>query len=145
MGNRVFIGTSSFNYKHWSSIFYPEELSQKKWYSFYSQQFNYVEINSTFYGIPRKEVFENRAVSTEENFHILWKVNRLITHTKKLKAPSDTMVSIPENIAGPGNKMGPLLFQFPPSFMNNNDAIGYAVENDWQFREIIIKIMPCRN
>jgi len=128
MSKNVFIGTSGFNYKHWSGVFYPSDLSQKKWFQYYSQQFNSVEINATYYMVPKKSTFENWYNITEKKFIIICKANRLTTHRKRLIDPQETMKKFLENITGLKNKMGPVLFQLPPSFKKDIEKLKNFLE-----------------
>lgn len=87
----VFIGTSGFSYPHWGGIFYPEDLKQKDWFSYYVKYFNTVEINVSFYRLPRIEVFATWRKKADEEcsfpggFVFAIKGWRLITHVKRLK------------------------------------------------------------
>ena len=85
MKGKVFIGTSGFSYLHWRGIFYPKNLSQKDWFEYYVKHFNTVELNVSFYRLPRKESFESWRKKAGEKFVFAVKGWRLITHIKKLK------------------------------------------------------------
>ncbi len=109
------IGTSGWIYRHWGKdVFYPSGLPQKKWLSYYCQTFDTVEINSTFYNLPGKKVYENWYQATPENFLFVVKANRFVTHMKKLNEPETTMQPMLENMSGLREKLGPILFQLPP-------------------------------
>ncbi len=109
------IGTSGWNYKHWKGIFYPNDLSPRKWLEYYSSQFSTVELNATFYRLPRIQTFESWRQRTPEGF--LWsvKANKFITHTKRLKECDEPLNRFYTSVAGLGDKLGPILFQLPPS------------------------------
>jgi uncharacterized protein YecE (DUF72 family) len=113
---KIYIGTSGWQYYHWRSIFYPENLPSKDWLTYYSQNFKTVEINSSFYHLPRKKTFENWASKVPENFLFAVKVWRRITHLKKLKNVKEDFKNFFERSESLKEKFGPLLFQFPPSF-----------------------------
>jgi uncharacterized protein YecE (DUF72 family) len=81
----VFIGTSGFSYPHWKGIFYPQNLPQKDWFEFYCQNFSTVEINSSFYHLPKRETLEKWRQEAHKNFVFSIKGWRWITHIKKLK------------------------------------------------------------
>ena len=111
----AYIGTSGWIYKHWGKdVFYPVGLPQKQWLSHYGQTFDTVEINSTFYNLPGKKVFDNWRKATPEHFLFVVKANRFITHMKKLNEPEIAVQRILENISGLCEKLGPVLFQLPP-------------------------------
>jgi len=117
---KVYIGTSGWIYPHWGNgVFYPSELKQGEWFSYYCQHFDTVEINNTFYHLPKREVFENWQRSSPENFVFVVKASRFITHMKKLKDPASSTRNFLTNAAGLGKKIGPILFQLPP-FWNLN-------------------------
>ncbi len=109
------IGTSGWNYKHWKEIFYPADLSPRKWLEFYSSHFNTVELNATFYRLPKVNTFESWKNRTPDGF--LWsvKANKFITHTKRLKDCREPLDRFYTSVSGLGDKLGPILFQLPPS------------------------------
>lgn len=117
------IGTSGWNYKHWSGIFYPPDLNQKNWLDHYCRFFNTVEINNTFYHLPKKEVFEKWYSSVPDNFLFVIKASRFITHMKKLKEPQVSVKNFLENISVLREKLGPVLFQLPPFWKINLERL----------------------
>lgn len=114
--DKIYIGTSGWAYKHWQEVFYPEDLKSQEMLSFYSQYFQTVEINSSFYHLPRKTTFNNWQEKVPDNFLFAVKVWRRITHLKKLKDIKEDLEVFFERVTALGEKLGPLLFQFPPSF-----------------------------
>jgi uncharacterized protein YecE (DUF72 family) len=119
----VHIGTSGWNYEHWKGNFYPMDLSQKIWLEFYTETFSTVELNNSFYRLPEKATFEKWRERTPEGFLFSVKANRYITHMKRLKDPDKSLSKFLKNIKGLGNKLGPVLFQLPPSFACNHDRL----------------------
>ncbi len=120
----VYIGTSGWNYKHWGGgVFYPSGLSQKGWLDYYSKIFNTVEINNTFYRLPSKAVFEKWRDSVPDGFRFIVKANRFITHIKRLKDPESSVKNFLLNMGGLGEKLGPVLFQLPPSWNVNIERL----------------------
>ena len=112
---RLFVGTSGYSYKGWKGSFYPEKLSPKKMLSFYGSRFDSVEINNTFYRLPRKEVLENWASQVPDSFRFAVKASRRITHQHRINEGSASPLSyLLENVAVLGDKLGVLLFQLPP-------------------------------
>jgi len=113
----VQIGTSGWNYKHWSGgVFYPPDLKPPAWLSYYSRFFSTVEVNNTFYRLPDKRVFEKWREQTPPGFVITLKVSRFFTHLKRLADPPISVGKFFENASGLGEKLGVMLFQLPPNF-----------------------------
>ncbi|MCH7825287.1 MAG: DUF72 domain-containing protein, partial [Acidobacteria bacterium] len=83
------VGTSGFSYKEWKGPFYPEKLPNKDMLAYYSGQLPAVEINNTFYRLPKREVIENWAAQVPEGFRFSIKASRRITHFRRLKDTSE--------------------------------------------------------
>lgn len=81
----VLLGTSGWSYKHWKNLFYPPALPQKKWFQYFSEKFNTVEINASFYRIPTLRTVQGWHDRSPENFRFSIKMTRLVSHIKKLK------------------------------------------------------------
>src|SRR5262245_36610153 len=81
---RFFVGTSGYSYKEWKGTFYPEKLPQKQMLSYYAQRFSTVEINNTFYRMPKANVLESWAQQVPEGFRFVLKASQRITHHKRL-------------------------------------------------------------
>jgi uncharacterized protein YecE (DUF72 family) len=110
------IGTSGWNYKHWRNSIYPQRTPQKRWLEFIAQNFDTVEVNTSFYRIPKKETVAAWAESTPEHFRFAIKLWRGITHYKKLKnaeALTANFLEVVEQLAP--NRRAPLLIQLPPN------------------------------
>ena len=121
---RVYIGTSGWNYRHWGDgVFYPPELRPKDWLSHYASVFDTVEINNTFYRLPSKAVFERWRDTVPEAFCVVVKANRFITHIKRLKDPENSVRNFLLNMSGLEKKLGPVLFQLPPSWNLNLERL----------------------
>ncbi|MBM4322092.1 MAG: DUF72 domain-containing protein [Deltaproteobacteria bacterium] len=115
--NRIFIGTSGYNYPHWwNGVFYPSDLPQRKWLEFYAEYFNTVELNVTFYRLPKKEVFEGWYKRTPKGFSFVIKGSRFITHIKRLKDCREPLSLLFDNASPLKEKMGAVLWQLPPRF-----------------------------
>lgn len=125
---RIFIGTSGFGYPHWRGNFYPEKLSPPSWLSFYSKHFSTVELNSPFYRLPSRKTFEGWQDRTPPEFTFAVKANRFITHIKRLKEVEEPVERFFDAVRGLGNKMGPILFQLPPSFKKNHERLEEFIE-----------------
>ena len=111
----VYAGTSGFSYAEWKGIFYPERLPNKDMLSFYALKLPSVEINNTFYRMPRKSVLEGWASQTPDGFQFTIKASRRITHFKKLKDAAELLEYLISGILELGTRKGPVLFQLPPT------------------------------
>lgn len=110
------IGTSGWSYKHWVGPFYPEGTRTDAYLSWYCRQFRTVELNNTFYSLPKPESLDAWASQTHADFRFACKASRYITHMKKLKDPDASTRKFFDAIAGLGEKCGPVLFQLPPNW-----------------------------
>jgi uncharacterized protein YecE (DUF72 family) len=115
MKKEILIGTSGYTYQHWRKVFYPGDLKPNKWLEFYTQHFNTVELNVTFYRLPSKKVFRGWHNKTPRNFKFVIKGSRFITHIKRLKDPKEPLKIFFENAAGLEDKLLCVLWQLPPS------------------------------
>jgi uncharacterized protein YecE (DUF72 family) len=123
-GGRYFVGTSGWNYKHWSGgVFYPGGMKPSEWLKYYSRYFESVEINNSFYRLPEKHVFEKWHDTSPENFIFAVKASRFITHMKKLADPEDLLPPFLENGSGLKEKLEVILFQLPPFWKFNKDRL----------------------
>jgi len=122
MKPRIVIGTSGWNYDHWRGIFYQEGCPKSKWLEFYAKNFTTVEVNATFYRLPKPKTFENWRLRTPENFLWAVKANRYITHIKRLKKPADSLARFFDAARLLEEKFGPALFQLPPSLAFDENA-----------------------
>jgi uncharacterized protein YecE (DUF72 family) len=85
----VLAGTSGFSYKEWKGSFYPEDLPNGEMLAFYATRLPTVEINNTFYRMPRASVLEGWADKVGESFRFVLKASRRITHFKRLKSAEE--------------------------------------------------------
>jgi uncharacterized protein YecE (DUF72 family) len=113
----ISIGTSGYNYPHWwNGVFYPSDLPQRKWLEFYTEYFDTVELNVTFYRLPRKEVFEGWYKRTSKKFLFAVKGSRFITHIKRLKDCREPLSLLFDHASALKEKLGVVLWQLPPRF-----------------------------
>jgi uncharacterized protein YecE (DUF72 family) len=110
----IHIGTSGWHYDHWRGPFYPEDLSKSDFLSFYADRFQTVEINNSFYQLPKKRTLEKWREGVEQGFVFAVKASRYITHMKKLKDSERTLSPLLEVVQVLKPKLGPILFQLPP-------------------------------
>lgn len=111
---QLFIGCSGWSYTSWQGPFYPANLDNKLWLSYYSQVFNYVEVDSTFYRIPNQFMVKNWARRTPEDFRFTAKFPKVITHDKKFKNVEKELSLFYDAMKPLKNKLLALLIQFPP-------------------------------
>lgn len=113
---KLFIGTSGWNYAHWQGIFYPKGLSQNKWLEYYTQFFNSVELNVTFYRLVKRQIFENWRKRTPKGFYFVPKGSRFITHIKRLKDCREPLKLFFDAVSGLKEKLSCILWQLPPGY-----------------------------
>lgn len=119
MAGRAFIGTSGYSYPHWKGAFYPKDLKPSEWLPYYSRHFDTVELNNPFYRLPSEKAFEGWRKGTPPGFVFAVKASRFITHIKRLKDPEASVGLFLERASGLREKLGPVLFQLPPSWPFN--------------------------
>jgi uncharacterized protein YecE (DUF72 family) len=115
MLERVHIGTSGWSYKHWSGIFYPEEVMPAKYLEHYVTAFDCVELNASFYRLPGIKKVEGWARRTPSSFRFCAKMSRFITHQKKLVDAEEPLERFLAVFAPLRDRLGPFLVQLPPS------------------------------
>jgi uncharacterized protein YecE (DUF72 family) len=113
---RLLAGASGYSFKEWKGAFYPADMKPEGMLAWYGARLPTVEINNTFYRMPKTEVLENWARTTPEGFRFAIKASRRITHFAHLKAESaaDSVAFLYRTLQALGDKRGPVLFQLPP-------------------------------
>jgi uncharacterized protein YecE (DUF72 family) len=111
----VHVGCSGWVYKHWRGLLYPEGLPQKRWFERYAEEFDTVEINSSFYRLPSPETFEKWRNQAPPGFRYAVKANRFITHLKKLAGCDPEIDRFTALARLLERTLGPILYQLPPS------------------------------
>jgi len=117
------IGTSGWHYDHWVERFYPQNLPKSRWLGHYCSQFNTVEINNTFYQLPKEKTFLRWKDEVPKNFLFTVKANRYITHIKKLKDPGNELDRFMRAVNILGKRLGPILYQLPPQLHLNLEKL----------------------
>lgn len=113
-------GCSGYHYREWKEVFYPPGLPQRKWFEYYSSHFDTLELNVTFYRFPQLKFLQNWYAISAPHFIFTVKAPRLITHYKKFNECDGLLKDFYDTVtAGLGNKLGTVLFQFPPSMQYN--------------------------
>ncbi|WP_345976999.1 DUF72 domain-containing protein [Sulfurimonas sp. HSL3-7] len=111
---KIHIGTSGFYYDHWIGRCYPDTISKHDLLPFFAQHFKTVEINSTFYHLPRRSTIEHWLETTPDDFIFTLKANRSITHRRRLDAALKEVMIFIHLIKPLKKKLGVILFQLPP-------------------------------
>jgi uncharacterized protein YecE (DUF72 family) len=120
---RIHAGTSGFSYKEWKGAFYPETLPAKEMLSYYAGRLPAVEINNTFYRLPKAAMLEGWCAQVPEEFRFVLKASRRITHFKRLKEPGDETTYFLETAGTLGPRLGAALFQLPPNMKKDIERL----------------------
>lgn len=124
MDGKIRIGISGWRYKPWRGDFYPEELPQRQELEYASRKLNTIELNGSFYATQRPESFAAWYDSTPEDFQFAIKGARFITHIRRLREVEGPLANFfAQGVLRLGEKLGPFLWQFPPSFKFNADLL----------------------
>src|ERR1043166_9467938 len=110
----LYVGTSGYSYKEWKGNFYPKDLPEKQMLHYYGERFRSVEINNTFYRMPKASVLEAWAAEVPADFKFVLKASQQITHKQRLKDSADSVTYLLEVAGALKERLGPLLFQLPP-------------------------------
>ena len=109
-------GTSGYAFKEWKGPFYPPELKDNAWLGYYAGKFPTVEINNTFYRLPKTDVVLDWAAQTPDGFTFAIKASQRITHYARLKPESaDALAFLLKTTSALDGKLGAILFQLPPN------------------------------
>jgi uncharacterized protein YecE (DUF72 family) len=126
----VRIGCSGWNYSHWRGRIYPEPLPQRKWLEYYATLFDTVEVNNTFYRLPRQSAVVGWVEHTPASFEFAVKASRYLTHVRRLRDIEPGVERFFEAIAPlvESRKLGPVLWQLPGNFRRADERLGTALE-----------------
>ena len=128
MSGALRLGTSGWVYEHWAGPFYPADLPRSQWLAWYARHFNAVEVNASFYHLPRAETLRQWADSAPEGFVFACKASRYLTHMKKLREPGDPLARLFERLRLLGPHLGPVLYQLPPHWHYNGERLAAFLE-----------------
>jgi uncharacterized protein YecE (DUF72 family) len=117
------IGTSGYHYKHWIGRYYPAGIKPGKMLEHYVRDFDTVELNNTFYQLPKEETFDTWRQSTPRDFLFAVKGSRFLTHMIKLKDPDRGLVNFLPRAERLRGKLGPILWQLPPGWKLNLERL----------------------
>jgi uncharacterized protein YecE (DUF72 family) len=125
----VRIGCSGWNYAHWRERVYPRGLPSRRWLAHYAALFDTVEVNATFYRLPRRESVAAWAAETPPGFLFAVKASRFLTHMKRLTEMGQGVRRFYERIEPLVGtpKMGPVLWQLPENFHRDDDRLASAL------------------
>jgi uncharacterized protein YecE (DUF72 family) len=117
------IGTSGWHYKHWIGRYYPENIKPPEMLDYYTRDFDTVELNNTFYHLPKETSFDSWRASVPSNFLFAVKGSRFLTHMIKLKDADRGISNFLPRAQRLGRKLGPILWQLPPKWNVNVERL----------------------
>ena len=124
------IGCSGFHYKHWKGVYYPDHLPQTKWFKYYCQHFNTLELNNTFYSFPKLSSLQKWYADSPPEFVFTVKAYRGITHFNKFNNTKERVNELYEVLtSGLQEKLGPVLFQMPPNYLYSKERLERIFQN----------------
>ena len=124
----LYVGTSGYSYKGWKGPFYPEKLAASKMLGYYAERLSSVEINNTFYRMPKSSVLESWREQVPDGFRFAIKASRRITHFKRLRDTNEEMGFLLGNLKSLGDRLGVVLFQLPPNFKCDVERLSTFLE-----------------
>lgn len=111
----LYVGTSGFAYKEWKGGFYPEKIAADAMLRFYATRLSTVEINNTFYRMPKESVLTGWSAEVPEGFRFVLKASQRITHFARLGDDNGALDYFLRTASVLGSQLGPTLFQLPPN------------------------------
>jgi len=120
---KIRVGCSGWNYRHWRGRFYPKGLPVRGWFAFYAEHFDTVEINNSFYRLPTGDTFTKWRNQARAGFCYAVKANRFLTQAKKLKECEEPLAWMMAPVRRLGDRLGPILYQLPPRFRINLERL----------------------
>lgn len=127
----IFLGTCAWNFEDWKDVFYPDGMASNQQLSYYAQYLPAVEIDSTFYHIPRADVVAGWADRTPDDFVFTVKMPRQITHEARLRECRRELGAFLNSLRPLGEKLGAVLIQFSPTFTPDRDEAALREFLDW--------------
>ena len=109
METRFWVGTSGWHYRHWRGGFYPKDMPTDEWFEFYARQFATVELNNSFYRLPKDSAWDLWAEQAPRGFHFAVKASRYITHVKRLNVEPASIDKLFHGASRLGAHLGPML------------------------------------
>jgi uncharacterized protein YecE (DUF72 family) len=126
----VHIGCSGWNYQDWRGVIYPEGMPQRRWLERYAELFSTVEVNNTFYRLPKRDAVAAWAERTPDEFLFTVKSSRYLTHIKRLADVPGGVERFYERIEplAEAGKLGPVLWQLPANFRRDDERLAGALQ-----------------
>ena len=139
MAKKWHIGCSGYYYKDWKEVFYPKGLPQTKWFDFYCEHFNTLELNVTFYRFPSLNVLQNWYRKAPDDFIFSVKVPKAITHESRFEGSQSLAMEFYDMLSlGLAEKLGPVLYQLPPSITYAPEMLEAIISHiDENFKNVI--------
>jgi uncharacterized protein YecE (DUF72 family) len=139
---RFYVGCSGWNHETWLGRFYPGSLPNAKWLEYYTSVFDYVEIDSTFYKIPRREMPIRWVSNTPANFCFTAKFPQVVTHDTRLGGGLEGLEKYFNAMKPLGSKLLCLLMQLPPSLKKDEGLpkLERLVPNLWKKYRYAIEV-----
>lgn len=139
MAKKWYIGCSGYYYKDWKEVFYPKGLPQTKWFDFYCEHFNTLELNVTFYRFPSLNVLQNWYRKAPDDFIFSVKVPKAITHESRFEGSQSLAMEFYDMLSlGLAEKLGPVLYQLPPSITYTPEMLEAIISHiDENFKNVI--------
>jgi uncharacterized protein YecE (DUF72 family) len=141
----VVIGTSGWQYADWNGKFYPRDIKGKAQLNYFAERFDTVEVNSTFYHVPRASTLENWSAAVPKGFRFVIKLNRFLTHTKRLTSDdqfTERLQEFLELLKPLDDKLAAILVQLPPSMRVANSRLEYLAEQVRDAEKKLKLVMP---
>jgi uncharacterized protein YecE (DUF72 family) len=117
------VGTSGWSYKHWNGVFYPRGVSGAKQLPFYAERLSTVEINNSFYRLPKESSWRKWKEAVPRDFEFAVKASRYITHTKRLMVEPRSIEKVMDGAKLLGGHLGPVLYQLPRTFERSTETV----------------------
>ena len=133
---QLFAGTSGYSYKEWQGKFYPQKLAAKQMLRFYARCLPAVEVNNTFYRMPKKETLQTWSQQVPDSFRFAIKASRRISHSKRLKDAAEEVDYLFDALQVLGASLGIVLFQMPPNFVKDTETLR-------RFLDLLPAAVPC--
>lgn len=124
----LYAGTSGFSYKEWKGHFYPEKMPNDEMLAFYGSKLPTVEVNNTFYRLPKREQLAAWAEQVPAGFRFSVKASQKISHMKRLKNAEEETNYLMDAVGEMGKKLGVVFFQLPPNFKQDLGRLGAFLE-----------------
>lgn len=125
----VLVGASGWQYDSWRGPLYPRELAKSRWLEYYAGCFQTVEVNNTFYRLPKPSTFSSWAEQTPDDFVVTVKASRYLTHVRRLRDPKEPVARLMEAARELGAKLGVVLVQLPPDMPARFDDLDLTLRN----------------